>query len=405
MFMKLHGNAGRWAALASGVGAVLALAACGGGGGGGSSGGGSVPQGTLQMSLTDAPACYESVLVTVEKVRVHMDGAAGDADGGWKDIVPPNAPVQVDLLNLTNGQVADLGSTQVDAGTYRQLRLVLAENTTANPLRNAVKPVGSPLQPLKTPSAQQSGLKIKSEFAVEPNKVQDMVLDFDACKSVVATGSGQFILKPVVRLGAKVQSGIQGYVSTSMTLAGTTVSAQQNGIVVRSTTPDSSGKFTLAWLPAGNYNVVVTSDGRATGVVDTVPVGTSTITINGVATPILLPTSVMNTVSGTVTASTVSGNTTTTVPVDDALASALQTVGSTLVEVASVKADDLGKYSLQLPAGQPVKAPWSAAGLNFTADPAAAGKYTVKVTSESRGAAQPKAVDVSTGSATADFQY
>src|SRR5205085_12571916 len=125
-------------------------------------------QGTLQMSLTDAPACYESVLVTVEKVRVHMndDTSAADTDAGWKDIVPAKGPVQVDLLNLTNGQIADLGSAQVDAGTYKQVRLVLAENTAANPLRNAVRPAGGSLVPLKTPSAQQSGLKIKGDIAV-----------------------------------------------------------------------------------------------------------------------------------------------------------------------------------------------------------------------------------------------
>jgi hypothetical protein len=399
MDTKLHGNASRWMAVVSSVGAALALAACGGGGGSGG-----VPQGTLQLSLTDAPACYQSVLVTVEKVRVHMDGSSGDTDGGWKEIVPAGGPVQVDLLKLTNGQVADLGGTQVDAGTYRQLRLVLAENTPANPLRNAVQPVGGSLQPLKTPSGQQSGLKIKSEFAVEAGQVQDMVLDFDACKSIVATGSGQYLLKPVVRLSAKVGSGIQGYVATTMTLGSTTVSAQQSGSVVRSTVPDASGKFTLAYLPAGSYTVVITSDGRATGVVDSVSVGTSTVALNGTATAIVLPTSVMNTVTGTVTASTVSGSTTATVAVDDALVSALQTLGTTLVEVTSVKADDLGKYSMRLPMAAPVKAPYAAAGLTFTPDAAAAGKYTVKVTAEGRSA-QQKTVDVSGGSATADFQY
>lgn len=398
--MQTTGSKGLWLAKGLGLAAVLGLAACGGGGGGG----GSVPQGTLQMSLTDAPACYESVLVTVEKVRVHMGDEPGQLESGWKDIVPPNGPVQVDLLNLTNGAIADLGKATVDAGTYRQLRLVLAENTNANPLRNAVKPIGGTLQPLKTPSGQQSGLKIKAEFDVQADQVNDMVLDFDACKSIVLTGSGTYILKPVVRLGQKVNTGIEGYVTTTMTLGSTAVSAQQNGTVVRSTLPDASGKFKLAYLPSGTYTVVVTSEGRATGVVDSVPVGTSTVVLNGTSTAIVLPTSVMNTVTGTVTASTMSGSTTTTVAVDDALVSALQTLGSRLVEVASTRVDDSGAYSVRLPAAAPVKAPYATSGLVFTPDASAAGKYTMRATAEGRAALQ-KNVDVGTGAATANFGY
>jgi hypothetical protein len=38
----------------------------------------------LRLSITDAPACgYDSVFVTIEKVRVHQSATAGDADGGW----------------------------------------------------------------------------------------------------------------------------------------------------------------------------------------------------------------------------------------------------------------------------------------------------------------------------------
>ena len=403
MQRKPDGNARRWMSALGAAAAALALAACGGGGGGGG-GGGSAPQGTLQVSLTDAPACYESVLVTVEKVRVHMNDNSADADGGWKEIVPANGPVQVDLLNLTNGQVAELGQAQVDAGTYRQLRLVLAENTAANPLRNAVKPLGGTLQPLKTPSAQQSGLKIKSAFAVEANQVQAMVLDFDACKSIVATGSGQYLLKPVVRLGAKVATGIEGYVATTMPLAATTVSAQQNGSVVRSTVPDATGKFTLAYLPAGSYTVVIAAEGRATGVVDAVPVTTSTVVLNGTASAIAMPASAVNPVTGTVTATTGNGNAATTVPVTDAQVSALQTLGTTLIEVGSINVNEQGAYTLNLPVAAPLKAPYAAGGLVFAADAAAAGKYTVRAAAEGR-ATQQQAVDVGAGAATANFQY
>jgi hypothetical protein len=81
--------------------AVTALAACGGGGGSmdntaaPNSGGadGAAPLGTLRVSLTDSPACgYDNVWVTVEKVRVHRDGSAGQADAGWIDLPLPLSP-------------------------------------------------------------------------------------------------------------------------------------------------------------------------------------------------------------------------------------------------------------------------------------------------------------------------
>lgn len=53
---------------ASALALPLLLAACGGGGSGSDDAG----AGTLRVSLTDAPACgYDSVHVTVEKLRVH----------------------------------------------------------------------------------------------------------------------------------------------------------------------------------------------------------------------------------------------------------------------------------------------------------------------------------------------
>ncbi|MGN5477302.1 DUF4382 domain-containing protein [Cupriavidus basilensis] len=38
---------------------------------------------------------------------------------------------------------------------------------------------------LDTPSAVQSGIKINRPFTVAANTLSDLVLDFDACKSVV----------------------------------------------------------------------------------------------------------------------------------------------------------------------------------------------------------------------------
>ena len=156
--------------------ASAALVACGGGDSNSATG-------TLRLSLTDAPACgYDNVWVTVERVRVHQSGSAGDGDAGWSEVVLAT-PTRVDLLTLTNGTLMPLGQTALPAGSYNQMRLVLAANTAANPLANAIKPTGGTETALTTPSAQQSGLKMNVNIDVPAGQVADFAIDFNACKS------------------------------------------------------------------------------------------------------------------------------------------------------------------------------------------------------------------------------
>lgn len=190
--------------------ALASLTACGGGSSGGvdSSGSGSGSStvngdsdtGTLRLALTDAPACgFDTVFVTIQKVRVHKSSDANDIDGGWSEIVL-NPAKKVDLLSLTNGKLEDLGQTVLPAGKYTQLRLVLAENNGA-PFANSAKPTGESEVALQTPSGQQSGLKTNIDITVAANKTSDFVIDFDACKSIVAAGgSGKYLLKPVLSM-------------------------------------------------------------------------------------------------------------------------------------------------------------------------------------------------------------
>ena len=153
--------------------------------------------GTLRIALTDAPACgYDHVYITVDRVRVHASSSAEDSDGGWSEVVV-NPAQRIDLLDLTNGVLAELGQTPLPAGQYSQVRLVLRSNGTGTPA-NAVVPTGGSEIPLDTPSATQSGLKLVHGFTVQPNTLVDLVLDFDACKSIVKRGnSGRYNLKPV----------------------------------------------------------------------------------------------------------------------------------------------------------------------------------------------------------------
>ncbi|MEJ6020698.1 DUF4382 domain-containing protein [Ramlibacter sp. PS4R-6] len=379
---------------------AAAMVACGGGGGSPSN-----AEATMRFAITDAPACgYDHVWVTVEKVRVHTSGSAADADAGWTELAVTPAR-RVDLLTLTNGVLEELGSTPLAPGHYSQVRLVLAANTAgaATPA-NAVQPTGGAVVPLSTPSGQQSGLKLQANVDVAAGQMADLVLDFDACRSVVKAGnSGQYNLKPVVSVVPRIGSAIQGSLATSLVPAATTISAQQNGVTVRSTAPDAAGNFSLPFLQAGTYTLVITSDAHATGVIANVPAGSTNTVLS--TTPITLPTSAMANVSGTVTAT--SGTPATTSPVTDATLRATQSLtGGPVIEVARQNADaTTGGYVLRLPMAAPVKATFGGTTLTFAADAAVAGKYSIESTAPGR-ATVVKPADVSTsGAVTVDFAY
>jgi hypothetical protein len=395
----------RWLAV---IGAAAALAACGGGGG--SDGAVATGAGTLRVALTDAPSCYQHVYVTVQKVRVHQSATAGDTDAGWSDLTLA-APQRIDLVSLSNGVLQELGSTPLPAGHYQQVRLVLADNagSGASAMANSVQPNGGAETALDTPSAMQSGLKLRADFDVAAGQMADLVLDFDACKSIVQAGnSGKFILKPVISVVPRIVSGVTGYVTTTLSLSSTTIAAQQNGTTVRSTAPDATGKFSIPYLQPGTYTLVVTSDGHATAVVTNVTAGTTTTVVNGTATAIAPPASAMADITGTVAATSVSGSATTSVAVTDANVRALQALtGGPTIEVTSRPVDATsGGYSLHVPVAAPVKAsfPTGTATLAFTADTAVAGQYSVEASAPNRSAVT-KTTTVGTTTSAVNFTY
>ena len=354
---------------------ALALAACGGGDG--YSGPAPAPtpppavgMGTLRVALTDAPACgFDHVYVTVDRVRVHMSASANDNDAGWSEVIV-NPSQRIDLLDLTNGVLAELGQTPLPAGLYTQVRLVLRPNG-AGALANAVVPTGGSEVALDTPSATQSGLKLINNFTVLPNTLVDLLLDFDACRSIVRKGNGGFNLKPVIAVIPRTTTAVIGVVDPA--LAGVTISAQKAGVVVRSTLANANGAFVLSGLdPAQSpFDIVFTAAGRSTAVIAAVPVVSANSTsVSTTAQPIALPVSTVGTASGTV------------LPLA-AFASvrATQVVGTVpKVEVAHVNADALtGVYSLSLPIGAAQLASYSTTlPLVFAPQPGSAAAYTLE---------------------------
>lgn len=208
----------------------------------------------LNISLTDAPGDYQEVNIDVQGLRIHYTPASHDtasADGQWIDL--PVEPMRVNLLELTNGVDTLLAKAELDPGYYKELRLMLGNDNTVM--------VDSMIQDLKVPSGQQSGYKIKFKTDLEAGEELEVVVDFDAGRSVHKAGnSGKYILKPVLKAfvedGEEVEVGsIAGSVDPAD--AEPNVLAIMKDDTVATTQTDENGAFLLQGLESGQYNVSI----------------------------------------------------------------------------------------------------------------------------------------------------
>lgn len=217
----------------------------------------------LKISLVDAPGDYEEV--NIEIVDVMIKNSSDEGDKGWvsvmNDEITQNNPYN--LLDLTGGVNLLMVNTEVPSQYLGQIRLVLGENNSVKVNENGELKTYE----LETPSAQQSGLKVKADYNLEPGKTYEFVLDFDVDKSIVKTGNGKYILKPVLRLAAKETSGtISGSVKAP---ADTTIDYTKAYVVAKEKTTgvevtayaNDQGLFQLSGVPVGTYLVTITYTG------------------------------------------------------------------------------------------------------------------------------------------------
>lgn len=194
----------------------------------------------LTVNMTDAPGNYDAVMVDIQGVEV--TGSNGNA------VVLNTSSRVYNLLNFSNGLDTLIATGDLDPGTVSQIRLILGTNNTVK--------VDGVVYPLSTPSAMQSGLKLQIKQTFEPGVSYSILLDFDANKSIVKQGNGEYQLKPVIRT---IDAAISGSIKGSISLIGeiATVTATSNGITYSSVT-NAEGYFLIAGLPAGTYDITIT---------------------------------------------------------------------------------------------------------------------------------------------------
>jgi Domain of unknown function (DUF4382) len=199
----------------------------------------------LEVRLTDSPdPNVKEVWIDIREVNILMD------DSNDVIALPGSLPGLYNLLDLTNGNDVILADALIPAGTINQIRMVLGDNNYI--ITNSGEKI-----PLKTPSAQQSGLKIQVQQAVTGGTLYRLLLDFDAGKSIVKAGnSGKYILKPVIRILSFVPSGgnLTGVVWPDSIR--TAVFAINGVDTVSSTFTDiTNGNYFIKDIPAGVYSL------------------------------------------------------------------------------------------------------------------------------------------------------
>lgn len=256
----------------------------------------------LTTSSTTESQEVEAVFVTIERVEVHVsggideaegegdedgeedideegdvdeeDGEEDDDEGGWITVATPMKTFN--LLDLRNCLLEKLGSAALPAGEHvTQIRLILGETSHEGHLfANFVVINGEEFE-IKVPSGFQTGIKINPQgpVEIEENGEVHVTLLIDLSKSLVFTGSGKILFKPVVKAtvgGETADAFVTGKVTNAedgSPLVGAGVSAEipnadatEEAKVENSTTTDEEGNYRLCVAP-GTYDLVASMEG------------------------------------------------------------------------------------------------------------------------------------------------
>ena len=233
----------------------------------------------VNLKLVDAPDdSYKEVWVDIIDVQYNRS----DDNIGWTSF--DGFPVEegstlVDLLTLTAGSSHILTDQEIESGMLSQVRLVLGS-------KNSIVFEGSDeMVPLKTPSAQQSGLKLHLDTELVAGYSYTFILDWDVQKSIVKAGnSGIYNLKPVIRVTAEANSGtILGRVADTKETTENPkplealvsvydVSDTSFSNAIASTTSNDEGVFMLQGIPGGSYVLTIEKEDYDIAYSETVPV-------------------------------------------------------------------------------------------------------------------------------------
>ncbi|WP_026903348.1 DUF4382 domain-containing protein [Pedobacter glucosidilyticus] len=196
----------------------------------------------VEIRMTDAPGSFDAINLDVKEIIL----VSGDETYVF--------PVTTNIFNILDFRIGTskpdilVASGEMPAGEITEIRLILDEGNTIV--------INGEEMPLQTPSGQSSGFKVKLTENPEllSGVAYSLLLDFDAAKSIVKTGNGKYLLKPVVR---GITAATTGLISgTVLPLESAPEVLVISGTDTVGTIPNvETGAFTVGGLRAGIYSV------------------------------------------------------------------------------------------------------------------------------------------------------
>jgi hypothetical protein len=242
----------------------------------------------LNVYFTDGPGVFDNVFLDIKKVEVLVDTCGKDNTPDWgndyqrcwwgedrNDNKNRNDSCQVwdslavtpgtyDVLALRNGADTLLGNGVVPKGDVE--KIVLTLGTGSYLVKDSVQ------YPLKSPNGQ-----VRLEINIRPKEWEEyesgnyrLWLDFDVERSIVQTGNGQFILRPVIHVFLLSNTGsIAGKVTPNEATPVITIYNNQDTAYAL---PARDGSYQVRGLTVGDYSLFVNA---SNGYKDTTVTGVS----------------------------------------------------------------------------------------------------------------------------------
>jgi hypothetical protein len=183
-------------------------------------------KGRLKIYLTDSSGDYKAgddenylaVYITISKIEAHIAGDDDGAEGEWIEweLKEKN---EFDLIQLKNDGISELFSEkELDPGKYTQIRLFITEANVwieivneeseekivsdSDVEKDIIVESSESYEEhnLNIPSNLQTGLKLIHPFEIIEGEITELTIDFDAEKSIIKTGNGNYKLKPVIKI-------------------------------------------------------------------------------------------------------------------------------------------------------------------------------------------------------------
>lgn len=191
----------------------------------------------FNVKITDAPGAYDALYLSIKEVQVLTSEGRSTLDVN-------SGPF--DILKYRMGKDTLIASEDIASGKLQEIRLIL--NETGNEVI-----IDGETFDLNTPSGQSSGIKLKVHEDLTSGVAYTMTLDFDAAKSIVRTGNGKHILKPVIRAIPQALSGaITGIVTPA---ASNPKLFAITGVDTIGAVADTTGKFFFPGVVEGTYKI------------------------------------------------------------------------------------------------------------------------------------------------------